>query len=569
MKRKTKKRLTTLIMLGLLLGVPAIAIIGFGITANVPIPILPETLASHLSIFDEINVNFTVNHQNEEGIFVEPSVEINYHAQEILTNVTTQFDETIEQITTRLLYMMTHKNLDGGFSEVGGTGNVITTYQVLRFLYLLNSSFLDDPEMQEYLNDTVTFINNSALSGGYALNPNSLVVTVETTYFAAMSLVILNRTDLINNATLAGFLTLCHNNTYGGFFTSMLTNDTNIKSTHYGMELTSFFGIVLPGNDSKFIEDCQNVDGGFGSNPNVSSDVESTYHAIMGLRTRNQTPANLTDVRTYLKSAKNLDGGYGARPGEISEFSSAFQVVLGLNATNDHLSSSDEITLLEWMTRNHALNGLFGYESVRANYWALTALQSAESLNRLNRTQKINIANFVKQCQINDGGFTTRIGQDNSTLFDTFCAVHSLSIIQGTDRFISLLHYLDSSKAISYLRSFQNPDGGFRIGDNLDLFMEYVPQDYKDMLEETINENISISISTYWAFSSLLTLGTIPSNLLAMTLWLKSLQNADGGFGATTGLWSEVVSTYYVIKTFSLYSENINSIPSAIEYLKN
>ncbi|MHA1145067.1 MAG: prenyltransferase/squalene oxidase repeat-containing protein [Candidatus Helarchaeota archaeon] len=571
MKRKTKKRLITATIFGLLLGTPIIAMAGFGFIASVPIPILPDKLIEYLGFFDEFNINYTLGHQNVDGIFVEPSIEINYYAQEILTNLSSPVTEEVMMLFTRLMYMISHKNVDGGFSEVGGAGDVITTYRVLRFLYLVNSSFLKDPSFQQYFNDTITFLNDSAYLGGYAIRPNSQVVTVETTYCAAMSLVILNQSDLINNVTLGGFLTLCHNNsiTDGGFYTSILSNDTNVKSTHYGMELAKTFGILLIGNDSKFIDDCQNPDGGFGNMRNATSDVEATYHGIMGLRQDGLLPSNLTGAQAFLKAAQNQDGGFGNHPRDISEFSAAFHVILGLNATGDSLTVSNESSFYSWSLQNEGNNGLFGYKSVRANYWAMSALISAEAQGRVSQGQKREIASFIQQCQNTDGGFGTRDGTINSTLFDTFCAIHVIKMLESSGRGIYLSLYVNVSSATTYLKSFQNHDGGFMMGANIDLFWDYMTDDFQNQFEDTINENISLSMSSYWAFSSLLRLGQSPDDSLGFTLWMKSLQNIDGGFGATTGLWSEVVSTYYVIKTFSLISENINSIPSAIEYLKN
>lgn len=571
MKRKGKKGMRTLLIIGLMLLAPLIGIILFAIVANVPIPFLPGFLQDALSDFQEMNANYTYLHQNEDGVFVEPSVAINYYAQGIIDNASSPPLETGIELYQRDLYMDTHVNLDSGFSEIGGAGDVITTYKVLRYFQYRNSSFFDDPANIQKFENTSQFLNASFFLGGYASRPGSVFATVETTYSAVKSLLILNATfNSTEQTLLGGFLLGCHNLTIGtsGFYTALLSNDTNIKATHYGIELVRLFGLVWAYNDSIFVDNCQNPDGGFGFQPGRASTVESTYHGIMGLAADGLQPANLTGAPDFIKSAQNEDGGFGNQPGEISEFPAAFHAFIGHNATGTPLPAQNETDLLDWLNINQGLNGLYGDLSVRANYWALSTFVSTGRTGRLTPVQTNQIAQFVNSCQNVDGGFGSRPGL-NSTVFDAFCAIESLSMLEGIDRGIRISNFLSSSLAISWIRSLQNPDGGFSIGANMDLFWDYMSEEYEELFEGTIDENMSLSVSTYWAFSSLRRLNSYPNSLTSLTLWMKSLQNLDGGFGATTGLWSEVVSSYYIIKAFSLYEETIDSVPSAVDYLKN
>ena len=139
-----------------------------------------------------------------------------------------------------------------------------------------------------------------------------------------------------------------------------------------------------------------------------------------------------------------------------------------------------------------------------------------------------------------------------------------LSIFYG-----SIIAFFNINKSINWLKSLQNSDGGFKTYIDFTYLIQLYGPLFGLINEELVNENISSVPATFFAVASLNILGSNPNEIWNLTLWLKSLQNPDGGFAFTLGSKSEVISTYYTIQTFKYVGSSQDSRMSAIEFLRN
>jgi prenyltransferase beta subunit len=102
-------------------------------------------------------------------------------------------------------------------------------------------------------------------------------------------------------------------------------------------------------------------------------------------------------------------------------------------------------------------------------------------------------------------------------------------------------------------------------------FMEDNLSGYATMLQELLNQNQSTTESTYWAIKSLSIVRALNNSVINMnnlTSWLKSSQNADGGFGIFIGFHSDLASTYHGIKALDVINKPNLSKMAIIEFLK-
>ncbi|MHA1467222.1 MAG: ATP-binding cassette domain-containing protein, partial [Promethearchaeota archaeon] len=142
--------------------------------------------------------------------------------------------------------------------------------------------------------------------------------------------------------------------------------------------------------------------------------------------------------------------------------------------------------------------------------------------------------------------------EHNATLFATYCGIKLYEMIIPQHRPwlpTTPLNLLNATK--NYLASLQNPDGGFRVGEDVDQLFSLFGA-YSIFFADLINTNVSTIESTYWAIISLELINglhTIQYNNFSH--WVRSCQNADGGFSIVIGFHSDIISTYYGLQIFS------------------
>jgi len=408
---------------------------------------------------------------------------------------------------------------DGGwgfkFNQFLNDSDIISTFSGINLAKsIAKSSILTNQKIKE-------FINSTWLGGSYALTNNSLVATPETSYYGVRAFLGMNMSySFFENAAIGLYFNFRHNSLDGGY-TNPETGMTDIQSTYYSISTLNLLGFPLADANKtlEFVLNCSNNNGGFGIRPNATiSDFKSGWAAMKSIR--------------ILASVLNLT---------VADTNSIQQV---------------SVQYYNWLHSFQAKNALFGKITIESNYFGMLTYSTMGYLDSEQTSQfqaiKTNILNFVMICyNLDDGGFGSQPGQ-NATLFSTYCGIKLLEMIVPRNRPwfqttpINLLN-----KTTNYLAHLQNPDGGFRVGDDVDYLLSLFGA-FSVLFTDLINTNVSTIESTYWGLTSLeLINGLHAIQYNNFTHWVRSCQNADGGFSIVMGFHSDIISTYYGLQMFN------------------
>jgi len=323
-----------------------------------------------------------------------------------------------------------------------------------------------------------------------------------------------------------------------------------------------------------------NIDGGYGILPGNLSNIQSTFYALSSLYNLNlpffMPKPNINYTLAFILNSSRSDGGFGTyRNSTSSDFTSGWAAIktISLIERNEVLNQSmldlinqTQLNYYKWLYNYQAKNGLFGQVTLESNYWGVLTAYELYS-NEFTKYIKVdNILNYVNECYVFQLGGYASTPDTNVSLFASYCAINIYNMLKPyTDAW---LH--NETATESFILSLQNSDGGFKVGNDLELIFSMFGS-YSYIFKSLINTNISVSASTYWALLSLDILGA--RNILDLenlTHWVKSCQNADGGFGLFLGFsHSDVISTYYGLQVFELFKSEPMAKISAITFLKN
>ncbi|MHA1789471.1 MAG: prenyltransferase/squalene oxidase repeat-containing protein [Candidatus Helarchaeota archaeon] len=588
-----KKWISISLIIGVLIGAPAISLI----IINIPPPTYFSNSEMRMiySGFWDYSRSFSTKHEN---IFIETSIDNLYYSIMVYNELNSTSIFNYSEIDKKIYhyFFWSRQNTNGGFSDIAGTGNMIDTYKAIMGINE-TETFISPGNSSDQINLLLQFINGCKVDSfefpftnitGYSSMPLSSIIDefglpAYTSYIitdvssTSMAVEIMNLySKLPSNITRIIKYFLSSLAPLGGFraspFTPYSTGD--IISTYYaihGLKILNYsFSILLNNSLKLWLKNCQNSDGGFGVMPGNNSKLESTFYAIKALQELGDTPNNISAAINYIKSCQNFkgipyngDGGFGYNESiytEHSDYKYAYFAVGGLKILGGSLSLGNLTSLHEWFISNYAKNGFFGLKSVVANYWGLNAAEIASKKGFNIFSSYENISLYLNICQNSDGGYGIRPNEPSDVL-STYCAIKSYSIIHVTPPNIN--------KSINWLKSLQNSDGGFKTYIDFTYLIQLYGPLFGLINEELVNENISSVPATFFAVASLNILGSNPNEIWNLTLWLKSLQNPDGGFAFTLGSKSEVISTYYTIQTFKYVGSSQDSRMSAIEFLRN
>jgi len=490
-------------------------------------------------------------------------------------------------------YIFEKQNIDGSYSDIAGLGNMFSTYEAIETLKIMNRSYLEKKILLGQTENIADYLVNSLNGGGWGfklnkmLNDSDIISTfsaISTAYNIAEGLILTNQKigEFINSTWLP---------VIGSY---RLTNNSLIatpETTYYGVR--AFLGM----NMSYSIAELSNIGGYFGSlynifdggykNPETGlSDVQTTYYSISTLDLIGDLLGfdilfNETETLNFVLNCSNSNGGFGLHPNvTISDFKSGWAAMKSIDIlknmvvlTPEETNTIKQISIRYYRCLHYyqARNALFGQITLESNYFGMLTYYNMGYFDSLQTPQfqfvKNNILNFTWMCyNLNEGGFGSQPGL-NATLFSTYCGLKLLQMIIPFNRpwFPPIL--LNTTH--NYLISLQNPDGGFRVGNDVDYFLSLFGS-YSVIFTDLINTNVSTIESTYWALISLdLINGLNRIYFDNLTHWVRSCQNADGGFSIFVGFHSDIISTYYGLQIF--HEGFINgpmSKMSAIDFLK-
>ncbi|MHA1270123.1 MAG: prenyltransferase/squalene oxidase repeat-containing protein [Candidatus Helarchaeota archaeon] len=588
-----KRWISILIVFFLLVGIPLISIF----IINIPPPTYFEDdeMSMIYRGFWAYSESFTTE---EDNIFTETSIDYLYHSLLIynILNTSSEFQESEINKSIYNYFFRSRQNPDGGFSDIAGMGNMIDTYKAFIGINMTNSfSLLNDS--LGHIDLLMQFINNCLVDEfifpfnnitAYSMRPissilnelgmdsyESYLITDVSTTSMAVKILNMNSKSPPNVTKVINYF-LSSWGILGGFRASPFVPNSigDVISTYYAVQgllvLNYTFSSIFNASIRTWLKSCQNLDGGFSIYPGNASRLETTYFAISALNLLGDSPNDVVGAINYIRSTQNFkgipyngDGGFGYNETTYSEHSDyvyAYYAVAGLDLLNSSLSSGNLTQLDEWFESNKAKNDFFGLKSVIANYWGINSAILALNKGFIYYLNYSNITNYILSCQNPDGGFGIR-PNEISDIMSTYCAIQTLSLLDSSPNNVS--------GAITWLKSLQNPDGGFQTY----IDMTYINQLYGALfglvIGDLIQFNLSSAPATFFGVAALDLLDSQPDEIKNLTLWLKSIQNPDGGFSFTLGSKSDVISSYYAIQTFRVLSRLQDSTMSSIEFLRN
>ncbi len=554
-------------------------------------------------------VFFTWTHQNDHGLFIEPSLDSNFRAIDSinfsfasifssdLVNPNNISDEGVKTNKPNIFfdYIFEKQNTDGSYSDIGGLGNMISTHQAIKTLEIANRSYLNNKMQQGDTNNIINYLKNSLKEegGGFMLisflNESDIISTS-----CAIDLAnILNGSNVLKNDNISKFI----NSTWvgGGYkLSNEIMSPPTAETTYYG--INAFLGMNMTYTTAElnatwfyFNSIYSIIDYGFSNILGGSSDVQSTYYALSSLKRLglpNPTFFDEHKTLSFILNCSNADGGFDLtpEPNENSDFKSGWAAMKSIDIlkngslTESEFSDISDATLryYDWLHFFQGKNSLFGSTTIEANYYGISALYNydpnifTEFINKeiMNKEILDNITKFVDRCYNKyEGGFAST-PEENATLYATFCGVNIYKqLFPFTNKWPD---EYEIGNITNYLVDLQNPDGGFSIGQDVDAVLSMYGAFYQVFLY-LINPNISTIESTYWALNSLDIINRLSYiDHINLTHWMRSCQNPDGGFSIFIGFHSDVISTYYSLAIFTdlLHSEPMAKI-AAIEFLKN
>jgi ABC-2 type transport system ATP-binding protein len=538
--------------------------------------------------------NFSYSHQNNRsGLFLQPNIDQTFLAIDSINFTSKAFKNSNlthpikkpyfnnEMKTFFLDYIFEKQNQDGSFSDVAGLGTLYSTYQVIRTIDLVNSSYLDSEEYNPKIQKILGFINSCLYENGFGYKSNPLInySDVKSTYSAIYLANRFNFESVFQNENLSIYLDIL--GAFGGY-SLYLGAPKSSEGTFYGIK--SYLGLnktYNPINQTAhilFLQSLGNIDGGYTFSTDISvSDLQSTFYCISSLYRLGSTPifGNLTESFTlaYVQSCQNLDGGFGILP--YDNISSSFGPGrAGMNALhllkiNGSLSNleitNNESLYYNWLYQYQSLNGLFGETSLNSNYDGVLSLYNYNSETFNEYIKMENIWNYTLSCYNKfEGGFGFQ-PNSNASIFSTYIALNLYNLFKPYMEYIELPN---QTKIREYLITLQNSDGGFKVGHDIDYVISLFGSE-NNLFREIINTNISVVQSTFWAVWSLSRFQSLEYiNLTSLNKWISSCQSADGGFGFISGFHSDLISTYYGIQVLKFIDKEPPSKVAVIEFIK-
>ncbi|MHA1338372.1 MAG: prenyltransferase/squalene oxidase repeat-containing protein [Promethearchaeota archaeon] len=619
--RIARRRINTFLMTIILFGLPLILI------SILSVP--PRTYIDHSTVGDMRwdFVKFASSHRNPEShLFIEPDIETNYRVIDSInwsdyknyapfqfidprnnTIIDNFYGEPLDKFF--IYYFYEKQNEDGGFSDVGGFSNMISTYEVIGIIDKLIPGWLDtsDDYFYDKNNRTIDFINSSMQKDGWGFKFSAISAPDDTSIFPDLGFIQLNETEakpdiistyigiylakrfnansIINN-NLLPLSSFINSTKIGGYSLTNTTPQVDPRSTYFGIK--SFKEVGMSYNTSElnslllYLGSLYNsTDGGYSAFPGNKSDVLSTYYVIASYKELGVALPHPQENYNFVLACNKTEGGFGANPDPTTapDFLSSWAAMKAIEILEkEPIVKNSSVPNLKynyllWAHRNQAINGLFGQINLQSNYWGTSAVYLGlkdENMGELEWYLNVSaVTQFVMDCYDNLTGGYGHLPSSNASLYPTYLAISIFDILYQFNH-----HYgVNQSKTIQYISSMQNEDGGFKIGDDinylLSLYGGYLGG-YSGIIENILNNNQSTVESTYWAVSSLKIMGGLYKstvNIKNLTSWILSAQNADGGFSIIIGFHSDLISTYYGLETLPLIYKKPLSLPATVEFL--
>lgn len=249
---------------------------------------------------------------------------------------------------------------------------------------------------------------------------------------------------------------------------------------------------------ARFIEHCQNTDGGYGSSTGLPPNMESTRFAVNSLRLLEMLP-NIDQTVSWVMLHRKSGEGFSNTITSDTELAATYYAVRVLAIAKS--SISEEEKCMDWINSHQRVDGGYAYprnkrcSDIDSTYYAFQSLHLLK--RQIPNSSKCVI--FLKELKTASGAFSSVIG-DIPNMEATYCAVHILELLKRRE--------YDRNKCMKWVLSCQNPEGGFAC-------------------RPTERPKLS---ATYWAVHTLILLGSAVPNIGKTIQWIRSCQTFEGGF---------------------------------------
>lgn len=178
-----------------------------------------------------------------------------------------------------------------------------------------------------------------------------------------------------------------------------------------------------------FVKNCQNADGGFGNAPGYPSDTWHTNFGVLILHLLNAKADNQEGLIQYLLSSQNDDGGFAVLPGKKSEAFSTFRVIDSLYILGVKIPNKERT--VEWLKLLQDKSGGFRITpnqpiSFVGTYHAIAALYLLGELPKYTLEAK----KWFKKHQAKDGGFSKLLNHPSDTTDEGFISIHASYMLE-------------------------------------------------------------------------------------------------------------------------------------------
>ncbi len=211
------------------------------------------------------------------------SVETTHKAISLWKIITAQsgipgLDDIEINATAALMFINRTQTTSGGFSnEVGGNPDIVSTYFALEVIEILASETpwtLDSLLLNKTA--TIMWILNCREGDAYKLSPESTTAGVTPSAAALLSLSFLDALPVTSVVQATKTWIMDRQDLdpdvielTGGFEEGILTNDTNLLSTHYALKAMDLLNAIDEVNETvtQFVMNCQSLDGAWANAP--------------------------------------------------------------------------------------------------------------------------------------------------------------------------------------------------------------------------------------------------------------------------------------------------------------
>lgn len=277
----------------------------------------------------------------------------------------------------------------------------------------------------------------------------------------------------------------------------------------------------------RWLQSCQNADGGFGMTPGLPSDMDSAFRAVDALRVLNAVPMDVRAATDWILSCRNTDAGFAVEPGWHSNIARTWSALAALRILGLEPPEADRTAA--WLQSGFNADGGCGscpitgpipyHPAWRSSTEYTSYCVQALELLETKPPDAAKAVEFLRSQQTEDGGFRHRGG--GAVTGHTMDALGGLAALGESPR--------QSDACVAWLSSLRRDDGGYGW-----------PGSSRSTLRNTAH-----------CILALAQFGHLPADeqARATIAYVQCCRSAGGGFGHRPGFTPTVMNSWYAVRT--------------------